>query len=206
MVISVIGFWRAFLTNTKVYGNKGNLDKTLCFLFSGKAGVGKSYNSRVLLDYLSFLGYKVTAESFATGIKEVASFMGWDGVKDAKGRKLLQAIGQTGRDYDENIWVRSTFGRLEEQIAYPFDAVIIDDCRFKNEISYIENNELLYKIVPIRIEAKFRESLANTPMYNDISEVDLDDFNFKYELHNIDDGSDAVLHDLKIILEAEGIY
>ena len=57
---------------------------TLCI--SGKATSGKTTAAQVICE--EFL-----AESFAfgDGVKRVALELGWDGKKDARGRKLLQA-------------------------------------------------------------------------------------------------------------------
>lgn len=158
--------------------NKGFLPKTLCFLFSGKAGVGKSFHAQVMSNILKESGYSSTRDSFAMGVKRAATSMGWDGKKDQKGRRLLQDVGQTGRRYDEDMWVRETFGRLEDAEEYPFDVVIIDDCRFRNEIAYVQKYEQLYECIPVRISAPEREILKGTPEYNEISELDLDDYKF----------------------------
>lgn len=186
--------------------NKGFLPKTVCILLSGKAGVGKTYWSKVLDGLLLENDYKVTKESFATGVKDTARFMGWEGRKDDAGRRLLQDIGRAGRLFDIDMWVKSTFRRLDESVGYPYDVVIIDDCRFRNEIDYIKKKQHLYKVVPIRINAPSREALINTDAYMDESEVDLDNFDFTYRVDN-NLGKDNVktLDELKNILELEGL-
>lgn len=160
--------------------DKPNLTHTLCFMFSGKAGTGKSYSADLAKELCEKAGLKTMKAHFAYGVKETARFMGWTGQKDRRGRKLLQDIGKAGRAYDPDLWVRQTFNYIEESVGYPYDAIFIDDWRFKNEYDYIVNNELLYKVVPIRMDAKDRESLKGTPEYDDISETDLDDFDFPF--------------------------
>ena len=191
--------------STEVYLNKGFLPKTVCLLLSGKAGVGKTYSANVIQSYLSGLGYKVTRESFATGVKQVATYMGWDGKKDDKGRVLLQDIGKIGRKYDKDIWVRSTFERLEQAVGFPFDVVIIDDCRFINEVSFVRDNEVLYNTIVVRLQSSEREILKGTPAYYDDSETELDKYMFDYIIHNIEDGEDAILRYFKPILEEHGL-
>ena len=161
-----------------------SLTHTLVFLFSGKAGTGKTFSSDIANDTCRKMEIKGISEHYATGVKQIAKHMGWDGVKDAKGRKLLQSIGQIGRSYDENMWVRSTFNRVNDSVGFPYDVVFIDDWRFSNEIRYIKDSELLYKPISIRIDAPDREILLGTPEYDDISEVQLDDFNFDYIVDN----------------------
>jgi hypothetical protein len=72
--------------------------------------------------------------SFADPVKQIAlTAFNWDGVKDEKGRRLLQVIGtECGRAYDYDIWVK----KMKEQIdkyAPIYSIIAIDDCRFDNE-------------------------------------------------------------------------
>jgi hypothetical protein len=159
---------------------KPNLTHTLCFMFSGKAGCGKSFSADLAQKLCNDLGLKTYRAPFAKGVKATANYMGWDGNKDTKGRILLQKIGFIGREYDKDMWVRSAMKDIEESVGYPYDAVFIDDWRFKNEYDYIFKNELMYKPIPIRIEAPSREILKGTPEYTDLSETELDDFDFPY--------------------------
>ncbi len=161
------------------------LRKTLLFIFSGKAGVGKTYCSNVLLGEARKLGYLCEKTSFASGIKNVASEMGWDGLKDTRGRKLLISIGAAGRKYDRDTWVRKAMEDLEGSPMYPLDIVCIDDWRFPNELYFIESNFPLYVPIPIRVSAPKREILVGTKEYNDRSETSLDTFTgFKYVVDN----------------------
>jgi hypothetical protein len=165
-----------------------NMNKTLCFMLSGKAGVGKSYCAKLLNTLLIGRGLKSDIFNFAYGVKQTALFMGWDKNKDDRGRKLLQGIGNIGRTYDEDTWVRSTFIRIEDQVGYPFDAVIIDDWRFNNELSFVSKFEPLYKPIRIRVEAANRESLRYSAQWYDVSETELDLNEFDYTLLNSADG------------------
>ena len=77
--------------------------------------------------------------SFADPVKQIAlSSFNWDGVKDEKGRRLLQVIGtECGRAYDNDIWVK----KMREQIkiyAPLYDIIAIDDCRFDNESELVK--------------------------------------------------------------------
>jgi hypothetical protein len=145
-----------------------NLDnsfvKTQAFLISGRAGVGKSTVAKMLEGDIFPLAHWV---------KKTALYMGWDGQKDAKGRKLLQHIGNIGREYDKNLWIGLCYGRdIEDSPAYPFQIIIHDDWRFPNELDFVKNNFLL-SVHTIRIEAPSRELLKGTPEYFDESETSL---------------------------------
>ena len=155
-----------------------SLTHTLCFMFSGKAGTGKTFSAGLAQKLCVDCGLKTLKVSFASRVKSVGTYMGWDGKKDVAGRILLQKIGLIGREYNADMWVRSAMIDIEDSVGYPYDAIFIDDWRFKNEYEYIYKKEPLYKPIPIRIEASEREILKDTTEYTDISETELDDFDF----------------------------
>lgn len=179
--------------STEIQGS--NFNKTLCFLISGHAGVGKTYSSNNLKSFADSNELQNYEFHFATPVKLIAQMMGWDGKKDQKGRRFLQAIGQAGRAYDPSMWVRHTFQAIEASELFPFDVVFIDDWRFKNELSYIQDTQPLYKVVTIRIQSEERESLKGTPEYNEISETELDGFTFQYTLES-DENLSQSLHEI----------
>jgi len=147
-------------------------------LISGKAGVGKT-TTALLLQKL----YKdVHLLSFAHFVKEVAlNSFGWDGVKDEKGRRLLQVIGtEAGREYNKDLWVSKLIAKLKSP---EFDNawVVIDDWRFNNEFVKVEE-VFGPKTYAVRIYAPNREILKGTEAYNHISETEIadnpDEFDF----------------------------
>jgi len=101
--------------------------------FVGKAGAGKSYSARFLIEKY---GFKVA--KFAYPVYMIAEK--YFGMKE-KDRKLLQIIGtDAGRDIiDKNIWVKrfkqdmkiiqTTAKILKKQMP----KYVMDDCRFPNE-------------------------------------------------------------------------
>lgn len=170
--------------------DRPNLSHTLCFLLSGKAGVGKTFTSQNIVSICDSMGLTVSAGSFASMVKSVATKMGWDGNKNDKGRHLLQGIGMLGREYSRDMWVKKLLEDLECEVRYPFDAVVIDDWRFINEYEYILREEKLYIPIKIRIESPNRELLRNTVYYNDISEIELDNYKFDCTVYNVGMSSD----------------
>ena len=52
-------------------------------------------------------------------VKAVAKFMGWNGEKDTKGRKLLQGIGNLGREYDNDAWIELLIKGIEDTFITP---------------------------------------------------------------------------------------
>lgn len=149
--------------------------KTVFILTAGKAGVGKSTLGEYLAEKLSDIkDIKVINTAFAFPIKRLAmSAFGWDGKKDEKGRRLLQVIGtEAGREYDENIWVKKMLDFSLTSSVYPPNFVIVDDWRYPNEFSYIEDQKI-HDVVKIRVEAPIRERLKWSKQYNHASETSL---------------------------------
>lgn len=95
---------------------------------AGRAGSGKS----TLAQFLRVLLPHAEIIPMAQGVKDVATYMGWDGKKDAKGRRLLQLIGtECGREcIGEDVWVHAFLRKVN---ASSSDYIICDDVRFDNE-------------------------------------------------------------------------
>lgn len=90
---------------------------------TGLAGAGKTYAA-------TWFKLRTGGEiwSFAAEIKRIAATMGWNGEKDARGRKLLQDLGSIGREYYRQCWVD----------LMPTDRpLIVDDVRYINEAAAI---------------------------------------------------------------------
>lgn len=75
--------------------------------------------------------------SLATPIKEFAHSLGWKGIKDKKGRRLLQLLGtECGRKcIREAIWVDKW---LEAALASGKSTIICDDLRFQSEYQFLK--------------------------------------------------------------------
>jgi len=163
------------------------------FLISGKAGSGKSTFAGFCKEHFS----NTQVMPIASSIKSIAREMGWDGNKDAKGRKLLIELGKIGRDYDPDMWIR----KLVDNIDTRCGLVCVDDWRFKNEYEYIYNHTDA-DIVTIRIVRDYIDPYADP---NDPSEKDLDDFHgFDYVIYN-NSTLDALRERAKQILVKEGL-
>ena len=99
---------------------------------SGKAGAGKD-SAFLILKRL--LGDRVVRVAFADGVKAEAMAVGWNGLKDEAGRRLLQEIGAGRREQDPSYWIVSAFKRMA---TLPADSiVVISDARYKNEAMVI---------------------------------------------------------------------
>ena len=111
---------------------------------SGLAGAGKS----TLCNYIRDLApntVEVQIHPMAAALKRVALQYGWDGVKDEKGRRLLQSLGQTFRDYDDKTWLREWYSGFMESVlhasihtSYKCLIAIVDDMRHHNEAGIVK--------------------------------------------------------------------
>lgn len=113
--------------------------------FGGNAGVGKSTAARIAMEALSDIG--VGYMPFALRLKEIAaSAFGWDGQKDERGRRLLQVLGtEAGRAYNEDMWINAVANRINGEIE-PYPLWIIDDCRFPNEVNWVNRHGVALRI------------------------------------------------------------
>jgi energy-coupling factor transporter ATP-binding protein EcfA2 len=145
---------------------------TQIIMISGKAGTGKSTTAKILQGIFSARGKGAVTRSFASNIKRIArDQFGWDGVKDEKGRKLLQDIGAMGRAYDPDIWPKKLIFDLKDELYFQeHDFILIDDWRFPNEGYYMADNTHM-PVYCVRLEAPAREILRGTPLFDDPTET-----------------------------------
>ena len=145
----------------------------MVIMFAGKAGAGKDTAAAIVQEFVS----NAYRYAFAQKVKEIASdCYGWDGVKDEKGRRLLQNIGRTGREYDPKLWIDDCINR----ISLNSNIALITDLRFRNEMDSIKKVYPNTKVVLVRGRASDLGSNSG-----DISEHDLDGFSdFDYVLDN----------------------
>jgi hypothetical protein len=134
--------------------------------------------------------------AFAHGVKETARFMGWDGVKDERGRSLLQAVGNAGRDYRQDLWVERELNRIwrEQGSILPLStcAFFIDDWRFPNEEVVAKRVFGDDKIVTVRIvRPQEQHALWGKSNYNDVSESSLPIVGYYYD-HIIDNKTNSL--------------
>lgn len=175
-------------------------------LFSGKAENGKTTAAEILKKKLEVLGEKVVITRNAYYLKDLAKkYCGWDGIKDEKGRKLLQNLGT---DIIRQKLNKPNFhvGRICEDIEICqnyVDYILIDDTRFKNEIYYPKAmfGDKVITINVKRTDPNFKSTLTDEQLKHP-SETALDDFNeFDYiiEAKNLEDLDRAITHILNEI-------
>lgn len=153
-------------------------------LISGKARSGKDTLADYLKKQLELKGEKIAITCFAKDLKRLLmDFYGWDGVtKDKYWRTQLQKKGTDETQIEKklwNIWAKRTAEDIQI-IENDFDYILIPDCRFRKEITYMQsafpdNTEAL-RIIR---EDDFDNGLTDEQK-NHISETDLDNFTFDH--------------------------
>ena len=79
-------------------------------------------------------------EAFADHLKLLAVDFGWNGIKDAKGRKLLQDLGMAAREYNPDFWIDRAQNTMRMQLKYrELWPRVWTDVRFQNEADFVRN-------------------------------------------------------------------
>jgi len=139
---------------------------------SGKSQAGKDTIGEYLVKEFGF--HRLAS---ADVLKRIArNIFGWDGVKDAKGRKLLQDLGCSIRAYNEDYWIGLVLTEMQRQTAlYGAKDFVVTDVRFKNEVALLKEKGAII----LRVE---RDGVQK---YEHVSETELDDYDsFAAVLHN----------------------
>jgi hypothetical protein len=129
----------------------------------GLAGSGKDTAAKALIK----LGYYRMA--FADRLKELAFEFGWNGEKDADGRRLLQELGMIGRRYSQNVWIRHVAWRIMSKGP----PIVFTDVRFQNEADFVrEQGGIVVRIVrPGQIAGNHESELNQSEVAADIEIV-----------------------------------
>ena len=93
----------------------------------GWAGAGKDTAALALMDR----GWKRIA--FADALKGRALYLGWDGRKDDRGRRLLCDLGMAMRAYNPNHWIDHARNAMRGR------ACVFTDVRFQNEADFVRS-------------------------------------------------------------------
>lgn len=161
------------------------MKKVFPILLSGKQGSGKSTTTAKVAELLQEEGYDVSLVKFADPLYEmhkqvllVAESYGL--VVPKKDGKLLQLLGtEWGREnYGKDVWVNcalNKFKALQNSVTKDrFGVMLIDDCRFKNELGAFKNIAFTVRLEADRDVRKTRcDAWRDTEAH--ISETDLDD-------------------------------
>lgn len=152
---------------------------------SGKAGAGKDTAAQLMACELTQRGKKVLTIHLADLLKHICKrCFNWNGVKDEKGRTLLQYIGtDIIRKHNPDYWVNFVVDVLT-MFPGEWDYVFIPDCRFPNEVERLKEHEDLWNVTTLNITGNITKSELTSEQREHPSETALDGFKFDYEIAN----------------------
>lgn len=138
----------------------------MIIMITGKAGCGKDTAFKIIEKYATGL---VKRYAFADPLKDIAYKVGWDGIKDDKGRKLLVSLGKAINQYQKNFFVFETANAITED--KDISTKVITDfrlpCEYKAMREWFPECE---RIVLIKIFGRASEYGRTT---DDITERDI---------------------------------
>lgn len=146
-------------------------------LISGKAMSAKDTCANLMKEQLELQGKKVLITHYADLLKYICkTFFNWDGIKDERGRTILQHVG-TDIIRDENnrpdYWIDFIIDVLW-MFYDEWDYVLIADARFENEIEKIKsefNGSWDYSLVKsVRVNRQNNDNKMTDEQRNHISE------------------------------------
>lgn len=157
---------------------------------SGHARNGKDTLASILDRKLKAAGYKVLITHYADLVKYVCEkYFGWDGLKDERGRNLLQYVGTDVVRYQSpDFWV-DFIKSILTLFRNHWDFVIIPDTRFPNEINVLKNDG--FDVIHLRIERPDFDNGLTEEQKKHPSETSLD--NIKPDCVIINDADIIVL-------------
>lgn len=102
-------------------------------MITGKAGVGKSTYADMMLEE------KYSKDiAFADYLKFMARGLGWNGVKDLKGRTFLQELGDVVNNYDRTFWTNYVIRTMQLPETRWVEHWIITDLRYDIEFELVK--------------------------------------------------------------------
>jgi len=117
-------------------------------IIGGQAGVGKTTLAHLVAEQAFELGFIPVVSSFAATLKQMAKESGCPKEEDPEGyRKFCQKLGAEKRSEDPDYWI-NLFDKelnkiqakekrdLKNKEKYWERCVIVDDCRYANEVKY----------------------------------------------------------------------
>jgi SpoVK/Ycf46/Vps4 family AAA+-type ATPase len=127
-------------------------------LLAGPAGVGKDTLADNLI--IGAGGNIKTAKfAYADSIKEIATMMGWNGVKDEQGRNLLQKIGDMMNEINSDTIVDLLINKIEKN-ATKAKLIVITDARYDKEVTRIKEYFNEAEVEVLKLDRVFESKLT----------------------------------------------
>jgi dephospho-CoA kinase len=151
----------------------------------GKMRSGKDTVAAYLCEH-----YQFTQFAFGDGIKRLCMQLFPDQMRDAKPRALLQGVGQSLRNFDQDVWLNRTMNEIEvrRQLGSAGNAVI-SDARQPNEIEKLKSlGFVLIRInTPDEVRIERMQASGDSFKPEDLvheTEASIDLYPVNYEVYN----------------------
>ncbi|GAA0083017.1 nucleoside/nucleotide kinase family protein [Clostridium sp. CTA-6] len=156
------------------------------FIISGKARNGKDSTYEIMKKHLEFYNEKCLRIAYGDYVKFIAKqYLGWNGIKDEKGRETLQELGtervRKGLNKPD-YWVDRVIDTIKI-VGNEYKYIFITDARFPNEIELIKQ-AFPNMVQTIRVSRKDFISPLTEEQQKHISETALDDYKFDYYIES----------------------
>lgn len=148
---------------------------------SGGAGHGKDTLANKLKDILEKNGKKVFIIHYADYLKMIATQVyNWNGLKDKKGRDLLQQLGDRMREVDEMFLINELL-KILNLVKNDFDVAIIPDARFPKEIECLK---AIGETISIHITRMDYNSILTKEQSKHNTEIALNEYSYDYKINS----------------------
>lgn len=148
----------------------------LIVMVAGKAGSGKDEVAKIICSHYK----RAKRFAFADNLKCIARSLGWNGLKDERGRLFLQQLGAVGREYNPSVWIEFVKWQIQDELYETNNNLfVIPDFRFPNEYRIIKHK--WPDTITIKLTGRASDLGSNA---NDISEHSLEHFPFDFVVDN----------------------
>jgi hypothetical protein len=172
---------------------------------SGKAEAGKDMCADIMREALVASGRTVLIIHHADYLKYICkTYFGWDGVKDERGRSILQEVGtDLVRAKYPNYWVEATM-RTVLILEHLYDFFLIPDCRFPNEIDSPRN--VGFDITSVLVVRTDHVNSLTEKQRMHPSETALDNYEFDYTVSSITGRNNLWLPTIDVLSKITGYH
>ena len=172
---------------------------------SGKAEAGKDMCAGIMREALVASGRTALIIHQADYLKYICkTYFGWDGVKDNKGRTLLQEVGTNlVRAKYPNYWVDATM-RTVLILEHMYEFFLIPDCRFPNEIDVPRNAG--FDVASVLVVRTDHVNSLTEEQREHPSETALDNYDFDYRVSSITGRSNLWIPTVEVLSKITGYY
>jgi dephospho-CoA kinase len=170
----------------------------------GRGGSGKSTFAEMVVKKSKYIFMQV---NFKDALVELAKYIGWNGIKDDKGRKFLQTLATDAirNCIDPEYWTKRWVERVNERVMYGNVSIVVDDVRFENEVRTIVNfaKHNNFESYIIKLVTKDQKEVMTEEAKAHVSEAGIDEWMVDATIE-MEYGLDHVSNAVEVFLQSIG--